>query len=118
VAGEWESLATAWTYDAQGFMSTAGTTTYVADADGWLLGRSTRIGPVVVVDDYAIVRSAGRVAEERFTQAEPRRFYLSRPPQRVRYEWGRLPAEPAFVPRAPTGLAGADFYGVISSHHR
>lgn len=45
-------------------------------------------------------------------------FDLSRLLQRVRCEWGRLLAEPAFVPRAPTGLRGADFYGAISSHQR
>jgi hypothetical protein len=57
------------------------------------------------------------VAEEQFTQAEPKAF-CPRGAQRVRYEWGRLPTEPTFVPRALTGLQGADYFGVISSHHR
>ena len=57
VTGPGASLATAWTYDAQGFMSSAGTTTYAVDADGWLLGRTTRVGTAAVVDDYAIVRA-------------------------------------------------------------
>jgi hypothetical protein len=31
---------------------------------------------------------------------------------------GRLPVEPLFVPRAITGRNGADYFGIISSHHR
>jgi hypothetical protein len=58
------------------------------------------------------------VAEESFTQAEQRAHYVFSELQRVRYEWGRLPGEPLFVPRAPTGLNGADYFGIVSSHHR
>lgn len=102
-----------WAYDARGYMIAAGTTAYDVDADGWLASRrETRS------DSYGIVRLGGRVAEERFTQAEPDDYYLSRGAQRVRYEWGRLPSEPLFVPRALGGLQGADYFGVLSSHHR
>jgi hypothetical protein len=102
-----------WTYDARGSMIAAGTTVYEVDAEGWLAGRrETRS------DSYGIVRLDGKVAEERFTQAEPHDYYLFRGAQRVRYEWGRLPSEPLFVPRALGGLQGADYFGVLSSHHR
>jgi YD repeat-containing protein len=52
--------STAWTYDLAGFMSSAGTTTYSADADGWLASRQGEGG---TLDTYAIVRSGGRVVE-------------------------------------------------------
>jgi hypothetical protein len=108
-----------WTYDDAGRMKTAGSTVYTVDADGWLTSRSRVEGSSTVVDTYAITRFGGRVAEEQFTQAEPSAFYTARSDsQRVRYEWGRLPAEPTFVPRALTGLNGADYVGIISSHHR
>lgn len=109
----------AWKYDAAGYMKTAGSTEYTADADGWLTSRRRVSGEDTVVDTYVITRFSGRVAEEQFTQAEPMAFYTARSDsQRVRYEWGRLPVEPLFVPRALTGLEGADYLGVISSHHR
>jgi sugar lactone lactonase YvrE len=108
-----------WTYDAAGHMMTAGSTEYTADVDGWLTSRRRVFGAETRVDTYAITRFRGRVAEEQFTQAEPNAFYTARSDsQRVRYEWGRLPVEPLFVPRALTGLEGADYLGVISSHHR
>lgn len=108
-----------WTYDDAGRMKTAGSTVYTVDADGWLTSRSRVEGSNTVVDNYAITRFGGRVAEEQFTQAEPSAFYTARSDsQRVRYEWGRLPVEPLFVPRALTGLEGADYLGVISSHQR
>lgn len=111
--------AGAWTYDAAGQMQTAGSTEYTADADGWLTSRRRVVDSNTVVDTYVITRFSGRVAEEQFTQAEPMAFYTARSDsQRVRYEWGRLPVEPLFVPRALTGLKGADYLGVISSHHR
>jgi hypothetical protein len=103
-----------WTYDGIGFMTTAGPTTYSVDSAGYLVSRRLN----GLVDTYAVIQSGRRIAEERFTQAEPRAFYRSRGPQRVRYEWGRLPTEPLFVPRALTGLNGADYFGIISSHHR
>jgi hypothetical protein len=110
--------ASDWTYDTAGFMKSASSTQYSSDADGWLVSRSTAQGGDVAVDNYGIVRSGAQVLEEQFTQAEPRVFYQTRAPQRVRYERGRLPAEPLFVPRALTGLKGADYFGIISSHHR
>jgi len=112
--------STDWTYDAAGFMKAAGSTQYSADAEGWLVSRSTSQGDSITVDNYDIVRFGAQVLEEQFTQAEPSAYYqnYSRAPQRVRYEWGRLPAEPLFVPRALTGLQGADYFGIISSHHR
>jgi hypothetical protein len=113
--GCWEGSAMAWTYDLAGFMSSARTTTYSVDADGWLVSRQEGNIPP---DTYAIIRSGGRVAEEQFTQAYPTMFYAWRRSQRVRYEWGRLPTEPLFVPRALTGLKGADYFGIISSHDR
>jgi len=106
--------STAWTYDLAGFMSSAGTTTYTADADGWLVS----LQEDATLDAYAIIRSGGRVVEEQFTQAYPKLFYGISRPQRVRYQPGRLPIEPLFVPRALTGLNGADYFGIISSHHR
>jgi len=109
---------TAWTYDAAGYMKTAGSTEYMADSDGWLTSRRRVSGAESITDSYVITRFDGRVAEEQFTQAEPRAFYGGSRPQRVRYEWGRLPAEPLFVPRALTGKNGADYLGIISSHHR
>jgi hypothetical protein len=109
----------AWAYDPAGYMKTAGSTEYTAEAEGWLTSRRRVVGANTVVDTYAITRFGGRVAEEQFTQAEPSAFYTARSDsQRVRYEWGRLPTEPLFVPRALTGLKGADYLGVISSHHR
>jgi len=108
-----------WTYDAAGYMKTAGSTEYTADADGWLTSRRRVSGADTLVDTYVITRFGGRVAEEQFTQAEPSAFYTARSDsQRVRYEWGRLPAEPLFVPRALTGKNGADYLGIISSHNR
>ncbi len=108
-----------WTYDAAGHMMTAGSTEYTVDADGWLTSRRRVFGAETLVDTYTITRFGGRVVEEQFTQAEPSAFYTARSDsQRVRYEWGRLPTEPLFVPRALTGLKGADYLGVISSHHR
>jgi hypothetical protein len=108
-----------WTYDAVGYMKTAGSTEYTADADGWLTSRRRVSGADTLVDTYAITRFGRRVAEEQFTQAEPSAFYTERSDsQRVRYEWGRLPTEPLFVPRALTGKNGADYLGIISSHNR
>jgi hypothetical protein len=128
---------TQWTYSAAGFLELAlqpvvdelgavtgrRTTRYAVDPDGWLLARVQRVdtGDDItseITDTYAIVRVGGKIAEEEFTQAEPSGFYGGRRPQRIRYEWGRLPAEPLFVPRALTGLNGADYFGIISSHHR
>jgi YD repeat-containing protein len=126
-----------WSYSAAGFLELAlqpiadelgavtgrRTTRYAVDPEGWLLDRIQRVemGDQItseIADTYAIVRFGGKVAEEEFTQAEPSAFYGSRRPQRIRYEWGRLPTEPLFVPRALTGLKGADYFGIISSHHR
>jgi hypothetical protein len=112
--GCYAASSTRWTYDLAGFMTSAGTTTYTADADGWLANRQDG----GILDAYAITRSGGRVAEEQFTQAYPGLFYGLSRPQRVRYQLGRLPIEPLFVPRALTGLRGADYFGIISSHHR
>ena len=128
---------TQWTYSAGGFLELAlqsivdelgaatgrRTTRYAVDPDGWLLTRIQRVetGDDItseITDTYAIVRVGGKVTEEEFTQAEPSGFYGGRRPQRIRYEWGRLPTEPLFVPRALTGLKGADYFGIISSHHR
>lgn len=128
---------TQWTYSEAGFLELVlqpvvddlgavtgrRTTRYAVDPDGWLLARIQRVetGNDItseITDTYAIVRVGGKVAEEEFTQAEPSRFYGGRRPQRIRYEWGRLPTEPLFVPRALTGLTGADYFGIISSHHR
>ena len=108
-----------WTYDPAGYMKTAGSTEYTADADGWLTSRRRMSGADTHVDTYAITRFGGRVVEEQFTQAEPSAFYTERSDsQRVRYEWSRLPTEPLFVPHALTGKNGADYLGIISSHHR
>jgi hypothetical protein len=127
---------TTWRYDDRGLMeevvatsfddlgvAVVSSTRYAADADGWLTSRVTRSrnrdGAATETDDqYSILRSKGYVAEERFTQAEPRGFYQLRAQQRVRYEANRLPTEPLFVPRALTGLRGADYFGIISSHDR
>lgn len=109
---------TDWTYDSRGYMISAGATTYIVDADGWLSRRREGVGASAIIDTYEIVRQGTRVVEESFTQAEPRAYYRTRAQQRVRYEWSRLPSEPLFVPRALTGLNGADYFGVISSHHR
>jgi hypothetical protein len=107
----------------QGVVIGRSTVNYVVDPDGWLLARIRRVetdGQVTSerTDTYGIVRFEGKVAEEAFTQAEPSAFYGSRRPQRIRYAWDRLPGEPLFVPRALTGLNGADYFGIISSHHR
>jgi len=126
-----------WIYSAAGFLEQTlqqvkneegvvigrRTVNYVAEPEGWLLARIQRVetdGEITseTGDTYSIVRFEGRVAEEAFTQAEPSFFYGSRRPQRVRYEWGRLPTEPLFVPRALIGLNGSDYFGIISSHHR
>jgi hypothetical protein len=98
-------------------------TIYTADADGWLSSRVVRDEstqpPTETWDYYGIRRYGSNVAGESFTQAEPSSFYGPRRQQcSVRYEWGRLPTEPTFVPRALTGLNGADYFGIISSHHR
>jgi hypothetical protein len=108
--------STSWTYDLTGYMTSAGTTTYSVDADGWLVSR--HLEGIEAPDTYAIIRSSGQVVEEQFTQAYPSLFYGGSGPQRVRYQLGRLPVEPLFVPRALTGLNGADYFGIISSHHR
>ena len=107
--------------DDQGVVK-ATTTRYAFDSLGWLTERAVRVesrgqAPSETRDSYAYSRVGSHVAEETFTQAEPSAFY-PRAPQRIRYEWGRLPTEPTFVPRALTGLNGADYFGIISSHHR
>jgi len=127
---------TTWTYDSRGYMeqmditefdgvgvARTSSTRYAADADGWLTSRivhsEDRNGVVTeTVDRYSFVRSGGYVEEESFTQAEPQGFYRQHAQQRVRYEANRLPTEPLFVPRALTGLKGADYFGIISSHDR
>jgi hypothetical protein len=127
---------TTWTYDSRGYMermdvteydgfdvARTSSTRYTADGDGWLTSRivhsEDRDGVVTeTVDRYSFVRSGGYVEEESFTQAEPQGFYRQRAPQRVRYEANRLPTGPLFVPRALTGLKGADYFGIISSHDR
>jgi hypothetical protein len=100
---------------------TTASTRYETDANGWLKSRVVddegSEPSTVTTDSYAIIRWGAVVAEEEFTQAEPADFH-PRGAQRVLYEWGRLPTEPTFVPRALTGLQGADYFGVISSHHR
>jgi len=68
----------------RGYMTSAGTTTYSVDADGWLVSRQEENIPP---DTYAIIRSGGRVAEEQFTRAYPSIFYVWNRPQRVRYNW-------------------------------
>ena len=126
-----------WIYSAAGFLQQTlrpvtneqgvvigrSTVNYVADPEGWLLVRIQRVetdGQVTseTTDTYTIGRFEGKVAEEAFTQAEPSAFYGGRRQQRLRYAWDRLPTEPLFVPRALTGLNGADYFGIISSHHR
>jgi hypothetical protein len=107
--------------DPQGVLSTT-TTRYAFDSAGWLSSRvvlteTPNNTSTETTDTYAIVHWGVSVAEEQFTQAEPKAFY-PRGAQRARYEWGRLPTEPTFVPRALTGLNGADYFGIISSHHR
>ena len=107
----------------QGVVTGRSTVEYMADPEGWLSARIQRVetdGQITSerTDTYSVVRFENKVAEEAFTQAEPSAFYGSRRPQRVRYAWGKLPSEPLFVPRALTGLNGADYFGIISSHHR
>jgi hypothetical protein len=127
---------TTWTYDSRGYMAQmdvteydgvgvarASSTRYAADADGWLTSRIVRSedrdGVVTErVDRYSFVRPGRYVEEESFTQAEPSGFYRQHAQQRVRYEPNRMPTEPLFVPRALTGLKGADYLGIISSHDR
>ena len=121
---------TDWEYSPAGWMvlvvsrttsstsETLETVRYEVDADGWLLSRSRVYGVTQTVDTFQISRSDHGILEEQFTQAEPSAFYQTRASQRVRYEWGRLPTEPLFVPRALTGLNGADYFGIISSHLR
>jgi hypothetical protein len=111
--------ATARAYDLGGRMIAGGATRYEVDAEGWITSRTQSLeGGGSRVDTYGIVRSGGIVVEERFTQAEPVVYCVNRGAQRIRYEWGRLPREPLFVPRALTRLEGADYFGVVSSHHR
>ena len=122
-----------WSYDAAGLMKqmlhvrlsdglAKTSTVYTADAEGWLSSRLVRDEsvqpPTETRDYYGVGRYGGNVKGESFTQAEPSSFYGPRRQQYVRYEWGRLPTEPTFVPRALTGLNGADYFGIISSHHR
>jgi hypothetical protein len=131
-----KTTVTRWTYDGAGLMEQAvstqtadygvvstTSTRYAFDSYGWLTSRVVRSAlrdqsPTETADTYAIIRWGAHIAEEQFTQAEPKDFYTARASQRVRYEWGRLPTEPTFVPRALTGLNGADYFGIISSHHR
>jgi hypothetical protein len=116
----WTYFATDWLYAGTGAMTRAAstppvadTTLFVADAGGWLAIRTEHAGTAnEVTDTYAIVRSGGAVAEERFTQAEPRLFYR-RGPQVVRYDGERLPAAPSFVPRAPEGRSAADLLATV-----
>ena len=110
-------------FDIRGGLNAKSTTTYEADAAGWLVSRAVRFesgseAPTQTDDAYSLVRDGGLIVEERFTQAEPSNFYKVRAAQRVRYEPGRRPAEPLFVPSVPTGLNGADYFGIISSHQR
>lgn len=115
---------TRWSYSSAGFMKQAVSTT--TDAQGVVVSETvTRYeiddaGWLIALDGttYAVMRAGVYVAEEQFTQAEPAEFYIVSRPQRIRYEWSRLPTEPLFVPRALTGLKGADYFGIISSHHR
>lgn len=97
-------------------------TKYAVDARGWLAQRTTEVdsgGSVQrTVDIYSVLYSDALVVEERYTQAEPSQYYAVRAPQIVRYQAGRLPSEPTFVPRALTGTTGADYLGIVSSHHR
>jgi len=130
-------MSTEWAYGATGYMrqvvfatfsiggglNSKSTTTYEADGSGWLVSRAVRLesgsaAPTQTDDAYALIRDGGQIVEERFTQAEPSNFYKVRAAQRVRYEPGRRPAEPLFVPGVPTGLKGADYFGIISSHQR
>jgi hypothetical protein len=116
----WTYFATDWLYAGTGAMTQAATapvpadtTRFVADGGGWLASRTEHAGTAnEVTDTYAIVRSGGAVAEERFTLAEPRFFYR-RGRQVVRYEVDRLPSEPAFVPRAPDGKGVVDFIATV-----
>jgi hypothetical protein len=116
----WTYFATDWLYAGTGAMTQAvsaplpaDTTRFVADGGGWLASRTEHAGTAnEVTDTYAIVRSAGAVAEERFTLAEPR-FFHRRGRQAVRYEVDRLPSEPAFVPRAPGGKGVVDFIATV-----
>lgn len=127
------SMVLQWSYGASGLMEqmlhvrlsdgfAKTSTVYTADAEGWLTSRAARDQsvqpPTETGDYYGVWRYGGNVKVESFTQAEPSSFYGPRRQQNVRYEWGRLPAEPTFVPRALPGRNGADYFGIISSHHR
>jgi hypothetical protein len=107
--------------DASGVLSTA-ETRYTHDGRGWITSRFKRMeskgSPTTeAMDTYTVIRFDKYVIEEQFTQAEPRDFYGSGQ-QRVRYEWGRLPTEPLFVPRALRGTKGVDYLGIVNSHLR
>jgi hypothetical protein len=107
--------------DASGVLSTA-ETRYTHDGRGWITSRFKRMeskgSPTTeAMDTYTVIRFDKYVIEEQFTQAEPRDFYGSGQ-QRVRYEWGRLPTEPLFVPRVLRGTKGVDYLGIVNSHLR
>jgi hypothetical protein len=120
----WTYFATDWSYSIAGAMTLAASATpvpeitrFVADAEGWLTSRTEHAGtPNETTDTFAIVRAGAAVAEERFTQAEPRLFYR-RGTQRVRYDVDRLPTRPAFVPRAPNGQSAADLIATVPASY-
>jgi hypothetical protein len=108
--------------DASGLLGTA-LTRYTHDGRGWITSRFNRMestgSPTTeATDTYTVIRFDKYVIEEQFTRAEPRDFYTSGQRQRVRYEWGRLPTEPLFVPRALSGTKGVDYFGIVNSHLR
>lgn len=112
-------ILTDWRYDAAGYMtevvSTSPTGTesdvwrFVVDPNGWLVSRFHS----AATDAYAVTRTASGVVEEEFTLAEPWEFsgrlFYRRAAQRVRYEAGRLPSQPLFVPRAFDGRSASHF---------
>lgn len=118
----WMERAVTTQSDASGVLSTA-LTRYTHDGRGWMTSRFTRMESIgspttEATETYTVVRFDKYVIEEQFTQAEPRDFYTARGQQRVRYEWGRLPTEPLFVPRALSGMKGVDYFGIVNSHLR
>lgn len=113
-----------WTYSSSGWceqvVSTENETTisdrYVVDAGGWVISHTHSVGVMQTTSSYAIVRSVEGILEEQFSQATDCRIPGGSPAQQsVRYELGRLPSEPLFVPQALSGLNGADYFGLISN---
>lgn len=128
------SGSTDWTYGSTGWCEqvvsseSQRTTTdrFAVDADGWLVGHTRSVADTQPTDSYAIVRSAEGILEEHFSQnvghlSQDMGGRIPDPRlggQSVRYELGRLPSEPLFVPRAVSGMNGADYFGLISNYLR